>query len=347
MKTQATQTDVPQGLRGRVPPITLSPRTIHRVKMVSQGAQTNGILNGRKLTKSYSEAGQLGTPLGATSPGGTPLNGNTEVEHEPLQRTQSEEPPRSPFLVNTPPSSPTLTPRTVDDRVNGNLLDDVLENKNFFPATQTDRKNSASASISTNTGFQADLRLGDSDNEEILIDFKPAPVCPRAVTNLSQTPRPCRRIVPLQKTLSDGEIQVERRELIGEASEPSYPHTCRRNHHDPWSKSTRPPVLFSSTPDDLALLRATPPGEEHHEEVRCVWGIFIRDSERKSDYLIVGISREFGSTWSVSQEECIPRGWCPESRATDDWLRVFTTQITADVADNTNFGSRYVTHTLC
>lgn len=123
MKTQATQTEVPQGFRGRVPPITLSPRTIHRVKMVSQGAQTNGILNGRKLTKSYSEAGQLGTPLGATSPGGNPINGNADVEHEPLQRTQSEEPPRSPFLVNTPPSSPTLTtarPAT-SERLNGDL----------------------------------------------------------------------------------------------------------------------------------------------------------------------------------------------------------------------------------
>ncbi|XP_046753781.1 uncharacterized protein LOC124416603 isoform X2 [Diprion similis] len=240
MKTQATQTEVPQGLRGRVAPITLSPRTIHRVKMVSQGAQTNGILNGRKLTKSYSEAGQLGTPLGATSPGGTPINGNTDIEHEPLQRTQSEEPPRSPFLVNTPPTSLTPIPQpSVDDRVNGE---------------------------SDNAINQADQRLVDSDNEEILIDFKPAPISPRTRSSLSQTPRPCRRIVPLQKTLSDGEIQVERRELIGETSEPSYPHSCRRNHHDPWSKSTRTPILFSSTPDDLALLRATPPGEEHYDE---------------------------------------------------------------------------------
>lgn len=100
MKAQATQTEVPAtGFRGRVP-VTLSPRTIHRVKMVSQGAQTNGIINGRKLTKSFSEAGHLGTPLGG------PLK-EEQSEHEPLQRTQSEEPPRSPFMVDSsPPRSP-------------------------------------------------------------------------------------------------------------------------------------------------------------------------------------------------------------------------------------------------
>ncbi|KAK0156867.1 hypothetical protein PV327_011562, partial [Microctonus hyperodae] len=174
MKTQATQTEIPTGFR-HIPPVTLSPRTIQRVKMVSQGAQTNGILNGRKLTKSYSEAGQLSTPLGS--------NGMKEdTEHEPLQRTQSEEPPRSPFLVDTPPMSP-----VVDD--NSHHL------SNGYIAKNT-------------TGLSK-----QEDDEEILIDFKPAPVSPDARIMLKQMPVMWRRPLPLQKTLSDGEIQVERREL--------------------------------------------------------------------------------------------------------------------------------------
>lgn len=59
--------------------------------MVSQGAQTNGDKNNaRRLMKSYSEVGgQFGAAAAAAA--GNAVNADS---HEPLQRTQSEEPPR-------------------------------------------------------------------------------------------------------------------------------------------------------------------------------------------------------------------------------------------------------------
>ncbi|XP_076230153.1 uncharacterized protein LOC116428500 isoform X3 [Nomia melanderi] len=274
MKTQATQTEMPDVFRGRVP-VRLSPRTIHRVKMVSQGAQTNGLFNGRKLTKSYSEAGQLGTPLGGGQAGTT---GKEETEHEPLHRTQSEEPPRSPFLVDTPPpQEPSVTGPMEEILTNGIAPEHIKH----IPEGQR--------------------RSMDIDDKEILIDFKPAPVSPDARALLNRISLSTRRFLPLQKTFSDGEIRIERRELVGEVGEPSYPHTCRRNHQDPWGRTVRAPVQFSSTPEDLSLLRVTTLQDEHPEEE------FHENLIRRGLFRKRSVSLEDGVQGLTSDDFMLPR----------------------------------------
>lgn len=118
--------------------------------------------------------------------------------------------------------------------------------------------------------MQGKPRNLELDDQEILIDFKPALVSPDARALLNEMATPWRRYVTLHKTLSDGEIQIERRELIGENGEPSYPHSCRRNHPqlDTWGRKLRPTtVQFSSTPDDLSFLRITTLTDDHNDEV--------------------------------------------------------------------------------
>lgn len=164
--------------------------------MVSQGAQTNGIiLNGRKLMKSYSEAGskfglpplhdfqQFETILGKGKSSHPILNTSAitivyynifAVDHEPLARTQSDEPPRSPFIVTSPPPQlPDLPP----------------------PAgTQSD-----TSSLSRSEDHESEDSA--ESKKEIFIDFKPQ-IPP-------EQGKPTKR--PLTKTKSDGEILVEQR----------------------------------------------------------------------------------------------------------------------------------------
>jgi hypothetical protein len=92
-------------------------------------------------------------------------------------------------------------------------------------------------------------------------------VSPDVRALLNEMAQPYQRYVMLQKTLSDGEIQVERRELISEAGEPSYPHSCRRNYQDSWNRKLRASVQFSSTPENLSMLRIISPPNYQNDEV--------------------------------------------------------------------------------
>nr|XP_016943348.1 uncharacterized protein LOC108019829 isoform X2 [Drosophila suzukii] len=89
MKTQATQTDAAARRQGQAgyntQVLALSPRPPHRIKVVSQGAQTNGLQNGKKLTKSLSEI-----PNGKEIPSHHYQQGSI-YPHEMIYRTQSQD----------------------------------------------------------------------------------------------------------------------------------------------------------------------------------------------------------------------------------------------------------------
>lgn len=109
--------------------------------MVSQGAQTNGMLvNGRKLMKSYSEASRFGTNTYIPDL----QNLDLTIEHEPLQRTQSDEPPRSPFIVTSPPAI---------------QLESIIPTSDTSSLTRSDDRESEDSE--------------EKCQKEIFIDFKP------------------------------------------------------------------------------------------------------------------------------------------------------------------------------
>lgn len=139
--------------------------------MVSQGAQTNGILiNGRKLMKSFSEAGGRFAILPHRS---EPPPTESILNHEPLQRTQSDEPPRSPFVLTSPP--PELTLPESESSSSSHSEHDVEESEESEPKVQ----------------------------KEIIIDFEPQmPFSPVEITKKR-----------LLKTVSDGEMLLDQRRV--------------------------------------------------------------------------------------------------------------------------------------
>lgn len=137
--------------------------------MVSQGAQTNGLLlNGRKLMKSFSEAGGRFSykPYDLEK-----LANSPNKDHIPLQRTQSDEPPRSPFVLTSPPPQ----------------LPDLEDEPSQSSSSHHDDEDS-------------DVPA-PKNQEEIIIDFEPQ-------VPVSQT---CAGKKKLLKALSDGEILLDQR----------------------------------------------------------------------------------------------------------------------------------------
>lgn len=163
MKTQATQTELKQQQQQL---LTLSPRTSQRIKCVVQGTPNQSVLvNGRKLTKSLSEAANRANDITNIVNGENDMsclhfnNNNATNDHEQLHRTFSEEPPRSPFEMGTHVGTHVHMSRTSSRQ------------SNFTETSRSDMTHSRNPSAESGTSFRStDLSSSKCDS---VISFKP------------------------------------------------------------------------------------------------------------------------------------------------------------------------------